>query len=116
MFRKTGKMKKYLIIIVITFSLFNNSCQKGIASEEIASDYNGIITGSDARKCVCCGGLMINFDGETQPYTGDFKLIDNAADLGISESDKFPIYAKVQWKPDTTNVCNHIIITKFERR
>jgi hypothetical protein len=105
-----------MIIIAVIFSLANNSCQKGIASEGIASDYNGIITGSDLRKCACCGGLMINFDGETQPYTGDFKLIENSSDLGISENDKFPIYAKVEWKSDTTKGCNNIIITKFERR
>jgi hypothetical protein len=104
-------MKKYLLIILIIFLFANNSCQK-----RIAPDYKAIITGFDSRKCICCGGLMINFNGETKPYTGDFKLIDNAADLGISENDKFPIYARVKWKPDTTNVCNHIIITKFERQ
>jgi hypothetical protein len=60
MVRKIGKMKKCLIIIVLIFSLFNNSCQKRITSEGVASDYNGIITGSDLRKCSCCGELMIN--------------------------------------------------------
>lgn len=104
------KMKRNLVIISVIFLLANTKCQK-----EIAPDYNAIITGFDSRKCICCGGLMINFNGEIKPYVGDFKLIDNAADLGISENDKFPIYAKVEWKPDTTNICNHIIITKFER-
>lgn len=103
-------MKKSLGVAVI-FLLAIIACQK-----EIAPNYNAIITGFDARKCACCGGLMINFNGETKPYVGDFKLIDNAADLGISENDKFPIYAKVEWEPDTANVCNHIIITKFERQ
>jgi hypothetical protein len=104
------KMKKRLIIILIIFFVASTSCQK-----EIMPDYNAVITGFDLRKCACCGGLMINFNGETKPYVGDFKLIDNFADLSISENDKFPIYAKVEWKPDTANVCNHIIITKFEK-
>jgi hypothetical protein len=104
-------MKKSLIAITAIFLLVINSCKK-----ETTSGYNAILTGFDLRMCECCGGLMINFNEETKPYTGNFKLIDNAADLGISENDKFPIYAKVEWKPDTTNACNHIIITKFERK
>ena len=77
---------------------------------------DAIITGSDMRMCVCCGGLMISFNGETRPYTGDFKLIENSTDLGITEKDTFPIYVKVDWKVDMTTVCNHIIVTRFKRR
>lgn len=77
---------------------------------------DAIITGSDARMCVCCGGLMITFNGETKPYTGDFKLINNGAATGITEKDAFPVYVKVDWKADTTNVCNGIIITRIARR
>ena len=77
---------------------------------------NAIITGYDMRACVCCGGLMITFNGETRPYTGEFRLIENSGDLGITDRDKFPLFVKVNWKPDTTNICNHIIITKFARR
>jgi hypothetical protein len=91
--------------------LLTTSCKK---EQPYMND--AIITGSDMRMCVCCGGLMITFNGETKPYTGDFKLIENSADLGITEKDTFPIYVKVDWKVDTTNICNHIIITRFKRR
>ena len=78
---------------------------------------DAIITGTDLRACICCGGLMITFDGETKPYTGDFRLISNiATDIGITEKDTYPIYVKVDWKEDTTNVCNHILITRIARR
>lgn len=77
---------------------------------------DAIIIGYDLRTCVCCGGLMITFNGETSPYTGDFKLIENSGDLGVTDKDKFPLYVKVDWKVDTTNVCKHIIITRFARR
>ena len=77
---------------------------------------DAIITGPDARACICCGGLMITFNGETRPYTGDFRLIENSGDIGITDKDKFPIYVKVDWKEDTTNVCNHIFITRIARR
>ena len=77
---------------------------------------DAIITGADQRYCICCGGLMINFNGETRPYTGDFKLISNGADLGITEKDTFPIYVEVDWKNDDQHACAHIIITRIARR
>jgi hypothetical protein len=88
-----------------------NSCKK---ADSYMSD--AVITGYDARFCACCGGLMINFDGITEPYKGDFKLIDNSSDLGISSNDTFPIYVKADWKSNP-NVCggNHITITRFKR-
>lgn len=107
-------MKKSSPLITIILALFffvNNSCKK-----EAPYMNDAIITGSDLRTCICCGGLMITFNGEVRPYTGDFKLIDNGGDLGITEKDSFPIYVKVDWKVDTTNVCNHIIITRVARR
>lgn len=77
---------------------------------------NAIITGADARTCICCGGLMITFNGETGAYTGDFRLIQNGGSIGITDKDKFPVYVKVDWKENTTNVCNTIIITRIARR
>lgn len=68
------------------------------------------ITGYDLRACVCCGGLVIKFNNET-----DFRLISNDADLGIGESESFPISVKVDWQEDKTNACNRIIITRLKR-
>ena len=75
-----------------------------------------IITGADMRACPCCGGYMISFNGETTPYAGDFKLIENGSEFGITEKDIFPLYVKVDWKTDTTNACHNIIITRLARR
>ena len=77
---------------------------------------DAIITGFDARTCICCGGLMITFNGETRAYTGDFKLIENSDDIRVTDRDRFPFYVKVDWKEDATNVCNHILITRIARR
>lgn len=111
------KKSSQLIIIILTLFFFtNNSCKKETL-KEVPNMHDAIITGSDVRACICCGGLMITFDGEPKPYTEDFRLISNsAADIGITQSDTFPIYVKVDWKEDTTNVCNHILITKIARR
>ena len=104
--------KTFLIVSVFMFVTFlSSSCKK-----ESPYMTEAIITGSDARMCICCGGLMITFNGETRQYTGDFKLVTNGTDLGITDNDRFPIYLKVDWKTDTTTVCNRIIITRSTRR
>lgn len=76
---------------------------------------NGVITGVDNRYCACCGGLMISFTGETIPYMGDFSLIDNPAITGISSTDKFPVYVKVDWK-QASDACNRITVTRIARQ
>jgi hypothetical protein len=93
------------------FYFLFNSCKK-----QTTYMNDAIITGNDARTCTCCGGLMITFNGETRPYSGDYKLIENGNDLGIKDNEYFPIYVKVDWKVDMTNVCNNIIITRFAKR
>jgi hypothetical protein len=98
-------MKKTFLFtfIILTLAAFLFvSCKK-----ETSFMNDAIITGSDARTCICCGGLMITFNGET---------IENGGDIGITDKDTFPIYVKVDWKEDTTNVCNHILITRIARR
>ena len=110
------KLSRLRAIILAFLFLVNSSCQKQIMPQ-VSYMNNAIITGYDLRACVCCGGLMITFDGTSKPYAGDFGLISNkAADIGITQADTFPIYVKIDWKKDTTNICNHILITKIARR
>src|SRR5260221_12831874 len=76
----------------------------------------GIITGYDARLCACCGGLMINFNNQTQSYSGDFYLIDNApSDLGIQNNATFPIYAEVKYTLLSRCPGNVIRINSFRK-
>src|SRR5215203_3988296 len=88
-------MKKFtsLIIVCAVILTFSNlSCEKEGDLDK------GIITGFDSRLCSCCGGLMINFKGETQSYVGEFYLIQNSAgDLGIRQDAHFPLHVKVRW-------------------
>ena len=105
------------IILALSFFLIV-SCKKGTPYKNDGTPYmnDAIITGLDARACICCGGLMITFNGETRPYYGDFRLIGNGGSIGITGKDRFPIYVRVDWKVDTTNVCNRILITRIARR
>jgi hypothetical protein len=74
---------------------------------------NATIIGEDYRTCPCCGGLKIVFDSNAT----SFKLVDTSFEkLGFSKTDTFPIKVKIDWKIDTTNVCNYIKITKLEKQ
>ncbi len=77
---------------------------------------DGIITGSDMKMCPCCGGLMITFTENPTPYAAGFHRIENAAALGITDKDTFPLYVKVDWKTDDASVCKPIIITRMIRK
>lgn len=79
-----------------------------------------VITGYDTRSCPCCGGLMINFNGETEPYKGAFYLIqNNPAEFGVDSATHFPLYVRVEWINEGCTVGalgNLITITRYKRR
>ena len=77
---------------------------------------DGIITGSDRGACICCGGLMITFTQNPEPYAAEFRRIENAAELRITDKDKFPIYVKVDWRIDSASACKPIIITRMIKK
>ncbi|MDO7887550.1 hypothetical protein [Hymenobacter cheonanensis] len=100
-----------LVSVLGGLLLLAGSCKK---TDELAA--NAIITGYDPRMCACCGGLMITFTGKPQPFAGEFKLIDNSAGLGISSTEKFPLYVQVDYIT-LANTCGgqHIKITSLKR-
>lgn len=107
-------MKTYLLFIATIFTTLAliNSCKK---DNEYMSE--AIITGYDERMCPCCGGLMITFNGEKRPYSGEFKLIENSADIDIKSNETFPVYVEVNWTTEP-NKClgNYIKITRLKRK
>lgn len=60
---------------------------------------------------------MITFDGETEPYKGDFKLIDNTSEMGIGFNGSFPIPVEVDWV-SVPNKCSgeFIRVTSLKRK
>lgn len=57
----------------------------------------------------------MNLTGDTVPYRSEFKLISNdPAELGISDSTKFPVRAKALWHNDDTKcIGTFVYIKKF---
>jgi hypothetical protein len=79
---------------------------------------SAVITGYDPRMCACCGGLILNFNGETSLFAKDFKLIENANDLGLAGNEHFPLFVQVEWV-SLASSCGggeHIKITRFQRK
>jgi hypothetical protein len=96
-------MKQLILLLCLSVSLL--SCKK-----ESTTVSDAVITGYDARLCACCGGLMINFENNPDPYTGTFYLINEMpANSGITTSSTFPIYLKVEWEKEPTKCPDHFI-------
>jgi hypothetical protein len=99
-----------LFAILLTVMLFT-SCNK----EKYMS--KGIITGYDGSECGCCGGFMINFNGETEPNQSKSNLIENSGELDVDPREDFPIYVKVSYVVNKDRCDKKFIrVTKFERR
>lgn len=71
-----------------------------------------IFTGIDQRECFCCGGFMIDFSGNPEPYAGEFKLAyELPAAAGITWESEFPIEAIIRWEPQS-DACDVIRVLK----
>lgn len=104
------------IVLITTFAL-GVTCKRTNRTNLNVQSGDGIITGQDQRQCPCCGGLMINFIGETKPYTGTFYLIDNdISAFGISDSSSFPVAVKVEYKILEKCKSTYIHINTLQRK
>lgn len=67
---------------------------------------------------IVCGGLVINFEGDTAFDSNNYYLIINRPEeFGITFDSQFPIYVKVNWEK-VPNGClgREIKINKLVRR
>jgi hypothetical protein len=105
------KLLKALSIVTICFAIV--SCNK-----ESNTKHKAVITGFDMRLCACCGGLMINFEGDTTFNSNNYYLIINKPEeFGITYDSKFPIYVNVDWEKVPGGCFDRVIkIIKLERR
>ena len=102
---KEKKAQNFITAVMVLVILM--ACEKSADKDAFV---DAVITGYDARDCVCCGGLMINFNNDPVPYSGEFYLVNELPpDSGIDNNTKFPLYVRVTWKYNT-NICGG---TKF---
>lgn len=98
------KTSKWFFALIIGVLLISGSCSK----DEVKG-YNAIITGWDARKCACCGGLMVTFTKDAVPYSAEFKLIQNYKELNIGPESDFPIYVEIEYADVENTFCKDFI-------
>jgi hypothetical protein len=83
-------LMKNRFVFPISLAVLILSCTYFRAEPEYLND--AVITGFDGRKCMCCGGLIINFNHEIKSYAGEFYLLENLpSEMGIDDSTKFPM-------------------------
>lgn len=93
----------HLYLLGIAFLLFLQAPSCSSPPEEIDIWTSAIITGQDARRCMCCGGFMITFSDNPTPYEAefvswqeDFQSIDDR--FGITADSDFPLYVEIQYQ------------------
>jgi hypothetical protein len=111
---KNNMKPVYFILGICLVSFLITGCRKN-KSYMVET---AVITGYDGRYCGCCGGLMINFNDNPNPYEDAFSLIRELPDnAGIDHNTSFPVYVKVNYKEVSTCTTQKLIeITKITRR
>ena len=95
-------MQRFLsVIAILLLYLLCFSCNK---TESLDTDWtSAIITGQDVRRCACCGGFMITFSDDPDPYDADFHLWQEdfqwiEETFGISAGSDFPLAVEIQYR------------------
>ena len=96
-------------IIIAFFLIFSVIC--GCKKEEDTSFSDGIITGVDYRKCMCCSGYFIKID--TLKYR--FFAIPDTTEINL-EKAVFPIPVKLKWKKMESNCSDVIEVIEMKTR
>jgi hypothetical protein len=91
------KIKKTSLFIIEIISLLILTCCQKSVDNNVMKD--AIITGYDIRLCPCCGGLMVTFNNNPIPYSGEFYLVNDLPNKsGIDNNTKFPLYVRITWR------------------
>lgn len=106
-------MRKFLILAFLSVFLIA-ACKK---DNDCGIGDKATITGYDMRKCMCCGGYMIEFDNQRYSVYKDFYLTAGFPDnFDISIDSKFPIRVRIVWQVDETYCDGKFIKIKSIRK
>ncbi|MDX1941752.1 MAG: hypothetical protein SFU99_14425 [Saprospiraceae bacterium] len=97
------------LLLAFTVILLTFSCHD--AERDFRSE--GLITGPDARLCVCCGGWFIQIEGE--PYRA-YLSAEQFRTLNIDLSE-LPLPVRLDWELQSQPCLgDEIIVTRIERQ
>jgi hypothetical protein len=100
-------MKKILMLIILVSFL---GCS-GSTNNDDSKYKEATITGADYRKCMCCGGWLIDID--TLHF--NFNNLPDGSQINL-EQEKFPLPVLVQYNTRTEGCANIIDITHIKKR
>lgn len=95
------------VIRILALSMLLAGCSSDDAMDR------GVIHGYDMTYCACCGGYVIEIEGNTFKFF-DEDISGNNPLLGAD--DKFPIEVYIDWKKKTGDCPNRINVLKVKRR
>lgn len=79
-------------------------------------------TGQDFRKCACCGGLIVNFRGDTvqrmSPDSLSYLVLNQPDSIGLNnDSLRFPFHMRVDYQVDSFPCArtNRIRLSRWKR-
>lgn len=106
-------MKFATLLLIATIAISSSGCRKKRYNPVLK---DAIITGYDYRKCFCCGGLMLTYGQDPEPYAEPFRLISNPPSyFGFTDSTKYPVYVKVYTVEDQTRCPgSYVVVRNFE--
>jgi hypothetical protein len=102
-------MKKIFILILVLSAITIIACHN---DENNINLKDGIITGPDLRKCMCCGGFFLEVEDST------YRFFDFPANSGFNPStDTFPIKVGVLFHlKDTLCLGDEIVIDQMQKK
>lgn len=103
---KTGKVLLLLVLGLILY-VSCESDDKGEAEFESTA----IISGFDLALCACCGGYIINIEGEESENR--FSELPQNSDINL-ESVTFPISINLNWTESEEYCEKGVIVDSFE--
>ena len=98
-----------LLLFVLGFT-FLTSCDSDDDNES-EFESTAIISGLDMGACVCCGGFIIEIDGEES--RNRFSELPQNSDINL-ETVEFPISVKLNWTESNEYCEQGIVIDSLE--
>ncbi|MEM7373151.1 MAG: hypothetical protein AAF587_31295 [Bacteroidota bacterium] len=97
-----------LLPISLIFMLALSGCMQPDALQ--SPQMEGIITGEDQRRCVCCGGWFVDIQNETHRFT----RLPDGSDLNLQS---YPVEVVLEWEVDP-NAClgDEILVHSIEEK
>ena len=97
-----------IAIFIFSLLIILSSCSKddSLTFESIAK-----IKGADLSECACCGGWIIEIDGDTNSQRFEKLPKNSSIDL---QNATFPIFVNLNWTKDESYCGKGIIVDAIE--